>query len=111
MVGAEGARQALGEGVAVTLAVRRPHEGGADVGRPVGDARSLTPKVGEPEVDIELQQVDPGRAVVHANQGRKSVGRNPCSPIGTHGVTHRYSWVRGPGGPRRAPSIVLGMPR
>jgi len=59
VVGAESARRVLGEGVAVALAVRGAHECGDHVERPVRDPRRLAPEVGEPQVDVELEQVDP----------------------------------------------------
>src|SRR5262245_47889133 len=56
---AEGARRLLREGVAVALAVGRPHERGDDLEVPLGDLAGLAPEVGEAKVDIELEQVDP----------------------------------------------------
>ena len=58
MVGTERAGQLLGESIAVALAVRRPHEGSDDLERPVLDPGGLAPEVGEPQVDVELEQVD-----------------------------------------------------
>src|SRR5882672_11676064 len=53
VVVAERARQILGEGVAVPLAVRGPHEGGDDVEVPLRDVGGLAPEVGQAEVDVE----------------------------------------------------------
>ncbi len=49
----------LGERVAVALAVRGPHERRDDLEVPLGDVGRLAPEVGQPEVDVELEQVDP----------------------------------------------------
>src|SRR5438132_12302701 len=62
---AEAARVVLGERVAVALAVGRAHEGGHDLEIPVADVRGFAPEVGKPEVDVELQQVDPSWALGH----------------------------------------------
>jgi hypothetical protein len=56
---AQGSRRVLGERVAVALAVGGPHEGGDDLEVPVGDVRRLPPEIGEAEVDVELEQIDP----------------------------------------------------
>ena len=61
MIVAERARIVLGQRVAVALAVGRPHERGHDLEVPFGYVRGLAPEVGEPEVDVELEQVDAGR--------------------------------------------------
>ncbi len=58
VVGAERAGRVFGERVAVALAVRRPHERCDHVERPVGDRSGFPPEIGEPEVDIELEQID-----------------------------------------------------
>ncbi len=65
MVAAEGAGRVLGEGVAVALAVRGAEEGGHDVQIPLIDAAGLAPEVGEPEVDVELEELDAGGALGH----------------------------------------------
>src|ERR1700741_1312545 len=62
---AERARRVLGERVAVALAVGRPEERGDDLEIPVGDVEGLPPEVGEAQVDVELEQVDSGRALGH----------------------------------------------
>jgi hypothetical protein len=56
---AQGSRRVLREGVAVALAVGGAHEGGDDLEVPVGDVRRLPPEIGEAEVDVELEQIDP----------------------------------------------------
>ena len=58
MVGAEGAGELLGERVAVTLAVRGPHEGRDDLEGPVLDAGGFPPEIGEAKVDVELEEID-----------------------------------------------------
>ena len=73
---AERARRVLGQGVAVALAVRGAHEGGDDLEVPLVDLAGLPPEVGEPEVDVELEQLDAGRALCHAEKRRKPVGRH-----------------------------------
>jgi hypothetical protein len=55
---AEAARIVLGERVAVALAVGGAHERGDHLEVPVADVGRLAPEVGEPEVDVELEQVD-----------------------------------------------------
>ncbi len=62
---AEAARSVLGERVAVPLAVRGPHERGDDVEVPILDVGCLPPEIGETEVDVELEEVDPGRSLGH----------------------------------------------
>ena len=66
MIVAERSRRVLGEGVAVALAVGGAHERGDDVEVPLGDVCGFAPEVGEPEVDVQLQEVDAGRALCHA---------------------------------------------
>ena len=65
MLLAEAARVVLGERVAVALAVGRAHERRDDLEVPLVDLGGLPPEVGEPEVDVELEQVDAGRALGH----------------------------------------------
>ena len=60
MVVAKRAGRILGEGIAVALAVRGPHEGRDDLEVPFGDVGSLAPEVGQAEVDVELEEVDAG---------------------------------------------------
>ena len=59
VIGTKCAGRVLGQRVAVALAVGGAHERGDDVERPLADARGLAPEVGEPQVDVELEQVDP----------------------------------------------------
>jgi hypothetical protein len=56
---AEQAGRVLGQRVAVPLAVRGPYEGADDFDAPFGDVVRLAPEIGETDVDVELQQVDP----------------------------------------------------
>jgi hypothetical protein len=58
VVVAQGPRRVLGERVAVTLAVRGAHERRHDVEIPLRDLTGLAPEIGEPEIDVELEQVD-----------------------------------------------------
>src|SRR5579864_4605776 len=76
VVVAERARRVLGEGVAIPLAVRGPHEGGHDVEAPFGDLAGLAPEIGQAQVDVELEQVDPGRGLGHVQKRRNWVGRH-----------------------------------
>src|SRR5438552_16032065 len=63
---AERARRVLSQRIAVALAVSGAHERRDDLEVPVGDLGGLAPEIGEPEVDVELEQVDAGRALGHA---------------------------------------------
>src|SRR3954453_21612864 len=63
---AERARRVFGERVAVALAVCGSHEGCNNLDVPVVDLARLAPEVGEPEIDIELEQVDSAWAPRHA---------------------------------------------
>src|SRR5581483_6588253 len=58
---AERARRLLRERVAVALAVGGAHERGDDLEVPLGHVGGLAPEVGEAKVDVQLEQVDPGR--------------------------------------------------
>jgi hypothetical protein len=81
VVYAERARRFLGQRVAVSLAVRGADERSDDLEAPVGDVDRLTPEVGEPEVDVELEQIDSGRILGHGSSvGRASDGatEKPC---------------------------------
>src|SRR4051794_25731026 len=80
VVGAEAARRLLRQRVAVTLAVGGADERGDDVEVPLADLRRLAPEIGQPEVDVELQQVDPGRSLRHVRKRRRAVGRHPYRP-------------------------------
>lgn len=75
VVGAERARQLLGQRVAVALPVRGPHEGGDNLDRPLVNPRGLAPEVGDPQVDVELQKVDARGTIGHSNERRAIVGR------------------------------------
>src|SRR5205085_7791190 len=66
VLGAERAGRILGQRVAVALAVGRAHERGDDVDAPVVDLARLAPEVGEPEVDVELEQIDAAGSLSHA---------------------------------------------
>jgi hypothetical protein len=56
---AQGSRRVLRERVAVALAVGGSHEGRDDLEVPVRDVCRLPPEIGEAEVDVELEQIDP----------------------------------------------------
>lgn len=58
VVVAQRARRILGQRVAVTLPIGSPHEGRHDVEIPFRDLSGFSPEVCEPEVDVELQEVD-----------------------------------------------------
>jgi hypothetical protein len=58
VLGAERARQVLGQGVAVPFAVGGAQEGPDDLEVPLGDVARLAPEIGETEVDVELEQID-----------------------------------------------------
>jgi hypothetical protein len=49
----------LGQGVAVALAVGGAHERRDDVEVPLADLRRLAPQVGQAQVDVQLEEVDP----------------------------------------------------
>ena len=70
MVDAQRARRLLGERVAVALAVRSTDESRDDLEAPVGDVDGLAPEVGEPKVDVELEQVDSRRVGSHVSSVR-----------------------------------------
>src|SRR5205807_368193 len=53
--------------VAVAIAVRRTHEGRDDLEIPLGDVVGLAPQIREPEIDVELEQLDSRRALGHEN--------------------------------------------
>src|SRR5688500_5771937 len=68
VVVAERARIVLGQRVAVPLAVRVAHERRDDLEVPFRHVPDLAPQVGEPEVDVELEQIDPSWSFRHANR-------------------------------------------
>jgi deoxyribonuclease IV len=90
---AERAGRFLGQSVAVPLAVRGPHERGDDVQVPVLDIRSLPPEVGEPEVDVEFQEVDSSWALGHGENRRTRIGRQPLGYVAAV-ATLRYGPAR-----------------
>jgi len=51
-------RRVLGERVAIALAVGGSHERRHDVEVPVRDLSGLSPEIGQPEVDVQLEQID-----------------------------------------------------
>jgi deoxyribonuclease IV len=75
VVAAEGAGRVFGEGVAISLAVGGTKEGRDDVEAPLVDAARLAPEVGKPKVDVQLQELDPGRSLGHGAEGTEGVGR------------------------------------
>src|SRR5437016_489441 len=80
---AEAAGRIFGQRVAVALPVGGAHEGSDDIEIPVVDLGRLTPEVGEPKVDIELQQVDAAWAFRHGKsvESRSDDTRGkPCFP-------------------------------
>ena len=58
VVGAQRAGALLRQGIAVALAVRGAHERRHDVEVPVGDLTGFAPEVGQPEIDVQLEQID-----------------------------------------------------
>src|SRR5512134_2891806 len=82
VVAAETPGRVLGERVAVALPVRGAQERGHDLEIPLGDAAGLAPEVGEPEVDVQLEQLDSGRSLGHglkvATGSDGSVGWPAC---------------------------------
>ncbi len=58
VVVAKRARRIFSQRVAVALPVSGAHECRNDVEIPFGDLPGLSPEVGEPEVDVELQEID-----------------------------------------------------
>ena len=76
MIVAERARIVLGERVAVALPVRGAHERRHDLEIPLGHLARLAPEVGEPEVDVELEQIYAAGCLCHVEKGRTPVGRH-----------------------------------
>src|ERR1043165_10253066 len=76
VIGAERARRLVGERIAVALAVGGAHERRDDLERPLAVASRLPPEVGEPEVDVELEQIEARGACRHGRQGREPAGRH-----------------------------------
>jgi deoxyribonuclease IV len=75
VIAAERAGRILGERVAVPLAVGSAKEGRDDVQVPLVDAASLAPEVGEPEIDVELEELDPRGSLGHGAESTEGVGR------------------------------------
>jgi deoxyribonuclease-4 len=68
VVVAERARRVLGQRVAIALAVGGAHERRNHLDVPLGDLRRLAPEIREPEVDVQLQQIDAGGVLGHASR-------------------------------------------
>ena len=75
VVAAERAWSVLGQSVAVPLAVCSAHERGDDLEVPLRDVARLTPEVGKANVDVQLEELDAGGSLSHAEKGSKGVGR------------------------------------
>jgi deoxyribonuclease IV len=75
VVAAERAGRILGEGIAIPLAVSGTKERSDDVEIPLVDAARLAPEVGEPKVDVQLEELDPRRSLAHGAEGTEGVGR------------------------------------
>src|ERR1041384_490533 len=58
----------FGQGVAVALPVGGAHEGGDHLEVPLGDVAGLAPEIGEPEVDVELEEVDARGLLGHGSR-------------------------------------------
>src|SRR5579859_3802851 len=86
VVVAKRTRRVLGEGVAVALAVGRPHERGDNLEIPLGNLTGLAPEIGEAKIDVELQQVD----------ARGLLGHADTVEIGSDGLrrTRLAAWAR-----------------
>src|SRR5262245_33170283 len=82
VVAAEASRRILGQGIAITLAVRGPQEGGNDLEVPFADATRLAPEVGEPQVDVQLEQVDARRSLGHALKVARGSDGPTAAPAG-----------------------------
>ena len=80
MIVAERAGIVLGERVAVALPVGGAHERRHDLEIPLGHLARLAPEVGEPEVDIELEQIYAAGCLCHVEKGRTPVGRHGGVP-------------------------------
>src|SRR5690348_2696515 len=65
---AERARRLFRQGVAVALPVGGAHEGCDHLEVPLGDVPGLAPKVGQPKVDVELEEIDAGGLLGHASR-------------------------------------------
>src|SRR5690242_21837800 len=86
MLVAERAGRVLGQRVAVALAVCGPEKGGDDLEVPLGHVEGLTPEIGEAEVDVELEEIDSGRALGHGKKvgtGSDGIGCREWARFGT----------------------------
>jgi len=68
VVEAERPGSVLGERVAVAFAVGGAHKSGCDLEIPLADLRRLAPQLGQPKVDIELEQVDAAGSLWHTEK-------------------------------------------
>src|ERR687895_550558 len=74
VVTAEAPGGILGEGVAVALTVRRSQERRDDLEVPLAHAACLAPEVGQAEVDVQLEELDPRRSLTHEGQRTEGIG-------------------------------------
>jgi deoxyribonuclease-4 len=82
VIAAEAARIVLGQGIAVTLPVRGAHEGCDDLEVPLGHVADLGPEIREPEIDVQLEKLDPARSLRHTPiDGNRSVGRTTLAVV------------------------------
>lgn len=77
VIGAETTEIVLGQGVAVTLAVSSAHESGHHFEVPILDLERLSPEIAKPRIDVELEQLDPGRVAAHWHKRTFGIGRAP----------------------------------
>ncbi len=110
MVEAERPRVVLGQRVAVALAIGSAHERSRDLHVPVLDLGQLAPQIGEPEVDVELEQVYAGRSISHGNtvETASDGGRLACGSVRYMGEI-RFGPARVPSqdSPERAVELLL----
>src|SRR5262245_5291054 len=94
---AQASGRVLGERVAVALPVGGAHEGRNDLEVPLVDLGGFTPEIGDPEVDVELEQVDAGWALRHGKKRRQAIGRRSAerySPAGDTLASHGRAPLR-----------------
>src|SRR5439155_25556559 len=96
---AERARSILGEPVAVALPICSAQEGRHDLEIPLADPAGFAPEVGEPEVDVQLEELDARRSLRHVVDRTLGIGRNE-DPLRTCPCAN----PREPGGGGRAPA-------
>jgi hypothetical protein len=65
VVAAKRARSVFREGIAVSLAVSGTEKRGDDLEVPFLHPAGLAPEVGEPEVDVQLEELDARRSLSH----------------------------------------------